>query len=160
MANTLEFKQILKFLFKRFYLILSFVLVAIGIAAVFSFLILKPIYEAQTQILVNQNNKGLEGLNWSYIESELQLINTYNVIIKSPAILNKVIEELDLEISNEQLSDHITLTNENESKVINIKVEDENPEQAVEIANKIAEVFKNEIPNLMSVDNINILVKS
>lgn len=157
MANALDFKQILKFLMRRFYLIMSFVLVAVGIAAVFSFFILKPVYEAQTQILVNQNNSGIEGLNYSFIESELQLINTYYVIIKSPAILTKVVDELDLDISSEELSNQITLSNERESKVINIKVEDGNPEQAVVMANKIAEVFKKEIPDLMSIDNINIL---
>lgn len=157
MTNALDFKQIVKFLVRRFYLIMSFVLVALGIAAVFNFLILKPVYEAQTQILVNQNNKGSEGISWNNIESELQLINTYNVIIKSPAILDKVIEDLDLEISIDELSDQITISNENESKVMNIKIEDENPAQAVDIANKIADVFQKEIPNLMSVDNINIL---
>ena len=43
------------------------------------------------------------------------------------------------------------------SKVVYIGVTDPNPEQAVTIANKIAEVFKEEIPLLLNVDNINIL---
>ncbi|SOC38396.1 YveK family protein [Ureibacillus acetophenoni] len=160
MANALDLKHFMKFLLRRFYLIMSFVLVAAGIAAVFSFFILKPVYEAQTQILVNQNNKGIENMSWSYLESELQLINTYNVIIKSPAILTKVIDELKLPLTTEELSKQITITNENKSKVINIKVEDDNPEQAVIMANKIAEVFQKEIPSLMSINNINILSKA
>lgn len=58
---------------------------------------------------------------------------------------------------NPELSEHISVTNEENSKVVNLKVEDKIPEQAVLLANEVASVFKAEIPKLMSVDNINIL---
>lgn len=57
----------------------------------------------------------------------------------------------------EQLSDQITISSENESKVLTIIVKDSTPELAANIANKTAEIFKKEIPLLMNVDNINIL---
>lgn len=157
MNESIDFRQIVKLLWEHIFLIISFVIIAIGIAAILSFFILKPTYEAQTQLLINQKSNAQDIYNWDNTEIDLQLINTYNVIIKSPAILTKVIDELDLKISEEQLSEKITLTNESESKVINIKIEDQNPQQAVKVVNKIAEVFKQEIPPLMNVDNINIL---
>jgi len=131
-------------------------IVAIGIAIILSFYFIKPIYQVQTQILVNQKVNNQEGL-WYQMETDLQLINTYNDIIKSPVILNKVIEELRLDTTPEQLTYQITLSSESDSKVLNIEVQDSNPEQAANIANVTAEVFKEEIPSLMNVDNINIL---
>lgn len=160
MEETITLQEIIKILRKRLLLIISLTLVAVGVAAVISFYILTPVYEAQTQILVNQNSNSQEVYSWQSTETDLQLINTYNVIIKSPAILNKVIEELELDLTPEQLTEKVTVTNESDSKVVNIIVEDKQPKQSVEIANTIADVFKEEIPKLMSVDNINILSKA
>ena len=152
----MSLQEILKIIKKRLLLIISLMIVTISIAVVLSFYFITPIYQAQTQILVNQKVNSQEGL-WYQIETDLQLINTYNDIITTPVILSKVIEELQIDATPEQLSNQITLSNGSESKVLYIEVQDSNPEQAVNIANTTAEVFKEEIPSLMNVDNINIL---
>ena len=157
MQETIGFKDILLLIKKRLFLIISFIILTTGVSAGLSFYVLTPIYQAQTQLLVNQKPIGQDTYSWSQMETDLQLISTYNVIIKSPAILNKVIDELNLKLTSEQLMDQITVSNESNSKVVSILIEDEEPEKAVAIANTVGEVFKKEIPNLMSVDNINIL---
>jgi len=155
--ETMSLQEILKIIKKRLLLIISLTIVAVSIAIVLSFYILTPIYEVNTQILVNQKSSSEEVYSWSQIETDLQLINTYNDIIKSPVILDKVIEQLNINTTLEQLTDQITLSSESESKVLKIEVQDSNPEQAANIANVTAQVFKEEIPSLMNVDNINIL---
>ncbi|QCR31988.1 YveK family protein [Lysinibacillus sp. SGAir0095] len=157
MNGTLDFKRILKILTRRLFLIISFLFISVAMAIVVSFYVLKPIYQAETQILVNQKNTGEEAYSWSVLETDLQLIDTYNVIIKSPVIVNKVIEKLDLKMTPDQLSGQIYVSNEENSKVLTISVEDLDSTQAAEIANTVANVFKEEIPNLMNVDNITIL---
>ncbi|MFC7685271.1 YveK family protein [Ureibacillus sp. GCM10028918] len=157
MEETFSLITIVKMIRKRILLIISLIIFCTGASAIFSYYVLPNIFDAQTQILVNQKNTGQEGYSWTILEMDLQLIETYNVIIKSPVILNKVIETLDLETTPENLSGQIFVSNENNSKVVNIRVEDQNHKQAVEIANTVAEVFKDEIPKLMNVDNISIL---
>ena len=156
MEETLSLQEIFKIIKKRLLLISTLTILGLSIATVISFYVITPIYQAQTQILVNQ--KGSEEVySWSQIETDLQLMNTYNDIIKSPVILNKVIEELKINTTPEQLINQITLSSESDSKVFKIEVQDPSPEQAVKIANVTADVFKEEIPSLMNVDNINIL---
>ena len=157
MEETISLQEILKIIKKRLLLIITLTIVAVSIAIVLSFYILTPIYQVQTQILVNQKGSSEEVYSWTQMETDLQLINTYNDIITTPIILSKVIEELQIDATPEQLSNQITLSNGSESKVLYITVQDSNPEQAVNIANTTAEVFKEEIPSLMNVDNINIL---
>lgn len=157
MEETISLQEILKIIKKRLLLIITLTIVAVSIAIVISFYILTPIYQAQTQILINQKGSSEEVYSWSQIETDLQLINTYNDIIKSPVILSKVIEELKIDTMPEQLTNQITLSSESDSKVLKIEVQDSNPEKAANIANVTAEVFKEEIPSLMNVDNINIL---
>lgn len=133
-------------------------ILSIGVALLISYFIQTPIYEAETQILVNQKsyeNQQLVGAQ--NVDTDLRLINTYNVIIKSPVILAKVIEVLVLDTTPEELMRQIEVSSADNSQVVNIRVQDENSERAVKIANTIAEIFKEEIPVLMHVDNINIL---
>ncbi|MFJ6207628.1 YveK family protein [Lysinibacillus sp. NPDC092081] len=158
MEEVIDLKKLYKILRKRIYLILSLTIVTIGITASLSYFVITPIYQAQTQILVNQKVNDQEGYAQAQqLETDLQLINTYNVIIKSPAILNKVIDKLDLNITTEMLAEQLIVSSESNSKVVNIKVLDTDSEKAVTISNTVATVFKEEIPKLMSVDNINIL---
>ena len=157
MEETISLQEILKIIKKRLLLIISLTIVAVSIAVVISFYLLTPVYQAQTQILLNQKGNSEEVYSWSQIETDLQLINTYDDIIKSPVILSKVIEDLQLDTTPGQLSSQITLSSQNNSKVLYIKVLDVDPELAVNIANRTAEVLKEEIPSLMNVDNINIL---
>ncbi len=133
-------------------------LLSMGIAILISYYIQTPIYEAETQLLVNQKsyeNQQLVGAQ--NVDTDLRLINTYNVIIKSPVILAKVIDVLSLDTTPDELMKQIEVSSANNSQVVNIRVQDKDEENAVKIANSIAEVFKEEIPVLMHVDNINIL---
>ena len=157
MEETLSLQEIAKILKKRLWLIIFFTVISIGISAGISFYALTPIYQAQTQILVNQNNNSEGVYSWQTTETDLRLINTYNVIITSPVILTPVIDALNLNLTPAQLTQQISITNENDSKVVTISVENPNPSRAVEISNKVAEIFREQIPQLMSVDNISIL---
>lgn len=157
MEETISLQEIAKIIRKRIILIFTLVIISIGISIGISFYLLTPVYEAQTQILVNQNNSTEGAYSWQTTETDLRLINTYNVIITSPVILTPVIDALNLNLTPSQLTQQISITNENDSKVVSISIEDPNPSKAVEISNKVAEVFKEQIPQLMSVDNISIL---
>ena len=157
MEETISLQELFKTLRKRLILIISMVAVVVMIAGVISYFFLTPIYQASTQILVNQQKIEQQQFNSQDIQTNLQLINTYNVIIKSPAILSKVIENLDLDTTPAALTNKITVTNAQNSQVVNISVEDPEPFKAVDIANTTAQVFQEEIQKLMKVDNVNIL---
>ena len=154
MEETISLQDLFKTLKKRLALIIVMTILAITISGVVSFLLLTPIYQSSTQILVNQEKTDATNFNSQEIQANLQLINTYNVIIKSPAILSLVIEELDLDTTTTALTEQITVNNAENSQVVNITVQDPDPKRAVDIANKTAEVFQTEIKNLMKVDNV------
>lgn len=160
MEETISLKELLGTLKKRFWLILAITIMATLVSGIISYFFLTPIYQASTQILVNQKKSEQALYNPTEVQTNLQLINTYNVIIKSPAILDLVIEELDLDMTAQQLNSSITVGNETNSQVVNISVQNANKELAVDIANTIANVFKQEIVKIMNVDNVSVLTKA
>lgn len=137
--------------------ILAFTLLSIGISALASYYFVEPVYQASTQILVNQNKAGEIQVNNYDNETDLRLINTYSVIIKSPVILDQVIDRLNLDLSLSELNENITVNTAEESQVANITVRDTDAENAVMIANLIAQIFQEEIKEIMNVDNVRIL---
>jgi capsular polysaccharide biosynthesis protein len=157
MESTFNVKEFMKNLKKRIPLILMVTLLFVALSGVVSYMMMKPIYQASTQILVNQNTTAAQPFDAQNIDANIQLISTYNVIIKSPAILAAVIEELKLNESVTDLNERIEVTSVENSQVLTLNVEDASIERAVLIANTTASVFQAEIKNLMKVDNVNIL---
>ncbi|WP_423408391.1 YveK family protein [Heyndrickxia sp. MSNUG] len=160
MEETISLKELLQTLKKRMSLIVIITLLAVTVSGVISFFLLTPIYQASTQLLVNQSKNEQSMYNYNEVQTNLQLINTYNVIIKSPAILDLVNEELGLDMTAVELNGKITVQSEQNSQVVNISVQDPDANQAAKIANKTAEVFTREIANIMKVDNVSILAKA
>ncbi|WP_461201730.1 YveK family protein [Anoxybacillus sp. TBDG-1] len=160
MEETISLRELFQTLRKRAWLIIAITVIATMTSGIVSYFVLTPMYQASTQLLVNQAKSEQPIYNISEIQTNLQLINTYNVIMKSPAILDIVKEELDLNMPVEELNEKINVTSEKDSQVVNVTVEDPDPYMAADIANTVASVFQREIVKIMNVDNVNILAKA
>ncbi|KAA9014194.1 YveK family protein [Niallia endozanthoxylica] len=156
--ETISLRELFAVLRKRLSMIVIITVLATVASGVVSYSFLKPVYQASTQILVSQAAAGsLASIAGMSFDNDAKYIETYNVILKSPYILDQVIEELDLDTSAQGLNSHINVTQEGDSQVVSIAVQNENPAKAVTIANEIAKVFQREISALMRIDNIHIL---
>lgn len=161
MEETISLKELFLTLKKRLSLIIIITAIATATSGIVSYFLLTPIYQSSTQILVNQSkNDQQQVYNAGELQTNLQLINTYNVIIKSPAILDKVIEKEKLDMTSGALNGLVTVSSEQNSQVVNIAVQNEDPQKAAAIANSIAATFQEEIPNIMNVDNVSILTQA
>ncbi|MGH1288376.1 YveK family protein [Bacillus toyonensis] len=159
MEETICLKDLFDILKKHVLIILSIAIGAAIVSSIINFYFVTPIYQSSTQILVNQ--KKQEGIiQPGEVQTNIQLTNTYKVIIKSPVILEQVKNKLKLEISVQELSKRINVANEKDSQVIIITIQDEDIKTASDIANTIAEVFKDEVSKIMNVDNVTILSKA
>lgn len=156
MEETISLKDIFLTLKRRLKLIVMIPTIAVLVSALVSYFLLTPIYQSSTQILVNQAKQD-QAFSQTDIRTNIELINTYNVIIKSPIILEKVIEEANLTETVSELNNKVSVASQNNSQVVNITVEHEHPIIAANIANTLAEVFQREIVSIMNVDNVSIL---
>ncbi|MED4044789.1 Wzz/FepE/Etk N-terminal domain-containing protein [Priestia aryabhattai] len=160
MEETISLRDLFQLLRKRLWLIALITIIAATFSAVISFFVLTPVYQTNTQILVNQAKSEQQLYNAGAMQTNVQLISTYNDIIKSPAILDKVISKLNLDSSATSLSGQIQVTSSENSQVAQITVQDTDPKRATEIANTTASVFQKEVPKIMNIDNVSILSKA
>ncbi|SDB81169.1 Capsular polysaccharide biosynthesis protein [Pelagirhabdus alkalitolerans] len=161
MEETISLQEIVAIIRKRLGLIILLTIGAALISGVVTTFFMTPIYESSTQFLVNQNQAPNEtevsGVELNDLRTNVELINTYNVIIQSDRILSEVQEELGLNISTTALSNKLTVDNENDSQVVTVSATDPDPEMAVQIVNTTVGVFQDQIGDLMNVDNVNVL---
>ncbi|PFZ48123.1 YveK family protein [Bacillus wiedmannii] len=160
MEETISLKELFHILKKRLAMILAITFGIAIISAIISFFFMTPIYQSSTQILVNQKKQEGTALQIGEVQTNIQLTNTYKVIIKSPVILEQVKEKLKLQETLQELTKNIDVANERDSQVISVTVQNKNPRTASAIANKIAEVFQSEVAKIMSVDNVTVLSKA
>ncbi|WP_179865429.1 YveK family protein [Bacillus sp. AFS017336] len=161
MEETISLQELFGVIKKRLIMIISITVLATVVAGVISFLFLTPIYQSSTQLLVNQKEtKDSSIYQNNQVQTNVQLINTYNVIIKSQAILDEVIKQLNLDYSVAELTSKITVLSETNSQVFTVTVQDPNPNQAQAIANTIADVFQDKIKKIMSINNVTVLAKA
>lgn len=160
MEETISLKELFHILKKRLAMILVIAFGAAMVSAIISFFIMIPIYESSTQILVNQKKQEGTAIQFNEVQTNIQLTNTYKVIIKSPVILEQVKEKLHLEETVQKLNKKIEVANEKDSQVVVVTVQDKNPKVARDIANTTAEVFQSEVAKIMSVDNVTVLSKA
>jgi capsular exopolysaccharide synthesis family protein len=85
------------------------------------------------------------------------LVSTYTQIIKSKLVVNRVNDELYLGYSYEKLLGEINVTSVDDTELLKITVTDEDPETATTIANKIVEVFGEEVKDIYKIDNVSVL---
>lgn len=149
MEEQVSLKDFIDALKKRILLIVLVTLISVIASVVYKYYYSTTIYKASTQILVNQSSGQ---------SNALQLITTYKDLLKSPIILNKVAEDLNLKMDGHQLGGLITILNQPNSQVVYIIVEGTNSDQTLNIANKTAEVFKEQVPSIMNIEsNVSIL---
>lgn len=157
MEETISLKEIFEVIKKRLVLIIGLIIGAAVIAAIISYFILTPTYESSSMFIVNQEQQDSGQYNVNEIRSNVELINTYNVIIKSPAILEDVVQELNLNYSAGQLSNKISVSSAENSQVVTVTATDPDAELAANIANTTVTTFQQKIPDLLNVDNVHIL---
>lgn len=157
MQESININKFLKIIKRRCTLIIMTICIVTGLSALITYYLITPTYQASTLLLVNQSVP--EGKNYSSgeLQTNLELINTYNVIITSPRILKQVVEELSLNQSYRSLIKRVNVESEGQSQVVSIHVKDSDPKIAVEIANTIATIFHKEIVKIMNVNNVSIL---
>ncbi|MEB7768265.1 Wzz/FepE/Etk N-terminal domain-containing protein [Mammaliicoccus sciuri] len=159
MEETIDLSKLFLILKKNIKYLIVLPIVFLALSMVITFVFMTPKYSSSTQVLVNQKETDNQMMA-QQVQSNLQLVNTYSEIIKSPRILDKVSKNLKGKYSSKELSGMLTVSNQAESQILNIAVENESREAASKVANEIANVFSKDVSKIMNVDNVSILSKA
>ncbi|RYM05488.1 capsule biosynthesis protein [Sporolactobacillus sp. THM7-7] len=161
MEETISLKEIVQTLRKRLSLIAIITLLTVAAGAFVTYFLMTPKYDASTQILVNQSNsKNANLYNTNAVQTNVQLVNTYSDIIKSPAVLNPVVKKLNLNMTSEELAGLLSVGTAQNSQVFSLTAETDSPSESVRIVNGVSAAFQSQVQKVMNVDNVTVLSKA
>lgn len=158
--ETIELREILWILRKRIWILILITFFATAASGIVSYFFMTPIYEASTQLLVNSKDSETKTITPNDIRFSLDVIQTYIEVITSPRILEKAIADMNLNTTVGQLKEKLDVSTVKQSQIISLTVTDPDQKRAAEIANGIAKTFQAEIPQIMKVDNVQILAQA
>jgi len=161
MEDALSLKDVLGILHRRFWIVLVVVFVAVVAAALLSYVILPPVYQADTSLIVNEKQtatQGTSGIDYGQIQTSQALAVTYAKIITSRAVLQDTIDTLRLPETVKQLTEMTTVQVQGQTEIIAVSVKDKDAIRAANIANALANSFITQLPILVNrVENVSVI---
>ena len=159
----MEIREYLGIIKRRFWIVLLITIVAVTVTAICNKFLLKDIYEANTKLFVSKQTSNNEAMVYNDLLIGQSLVKDYRELAKSRTVSERVVKELRDEgklkenINPKELSEKISVNLCGETRVIEIKVEDESPTKARDLANKAADVFKSRAKELMKIETVEIV---
>lgn len=153
----LELRETIEIILKRLWIIVAITLATTILGLIISVFFIDDVYSSSTTLIVREKRKNGEDYQLSDLNLARNLVDTYSVIIKSNRVLEKVLDEVGSDSSVSSLRSKISVQSEGNTEIIRITVEDLGPETARDIANSIARVFKDEIVQLLEMDNVQVI---
>ena len=137
--DLLEIFNVLK---SKFLILLTAGLLVGCLCGLFTKFVMTPVYTSTSSILVLSKETTLTSL--ADIQLGTSLTSDYTVLIKCTPVLEQVIKNLDLR-------KNISIENPSDSRILEISVQNTDPEQAKKIVDEIANVASNYIGDKMEV---------
>ena len=137
--DLLEIFYLLKSKWKEIFLAL---LVGALIFGAYHTFLVKPSYQADASIYITNTESAL---SFSDLQLSSALTDDYANIIKSRTVLNRVIEELDLNLDYKQLAKLVAVSNPDSTHIVDIKVTCDDPEMSRNITNALLNISVSQI---------------
>lgn len=149
--EELDLKELFSMFWAKKIQIALLIAIFIVIGFIYSFVLLEPKYQSTTSILLAGSSSSQDGENTGITSTEMtlnkSLVSTYSELIKSKNILSEVIENLGIDKSEGGLKANISVSEVEDTDLIQISVVDADPTLAQRIAKEIAIVFIEKVAN-------------
>ena len=152
--EEINIKEFLDYVKERLVIVILSVMLVLLLVIGYDCFIKVPKYSTYTTIALVK--EGTE-VTQNDLMVNKNLVDSYSVLVKSKKVLGKVIDDLSLEYSIEQLAKEISVTAVNDTEYIKITVEDPQARKAYDITKSISKVFSKEVQDIYNMNNVSIV---
>ncbi len=138
--ETIDLMELARLLWAHIVQIVAVAVAAALISLLVCMFVLTPKYQASVNMIVNTRQEGTATFTSDNFNTAKNLISTYAVIIKGNTVLNEVIDELDLDMTYEQLYKMVAVDSVDSTQIMKVTVTDTDAERAGEIVQTIADI--------------------
>ena len=154
--EEIDLKEMFLYFWNKKIIFISLIILGVLAGVIYTSFIQVPMYKSYTTILLTKEESS-STITSNDVNLNRSLVDTYREIIKSRNVLGKVITNLNLDITIDELSHLITVESVSDTEIIKITVRNEDAFLSMTIADEIANVFNTEIVKLYNIQNIGVI---
>ena len=156
--TEIDLLEIAHLLWTRIWLILIGFIAGAVIAFTFTKFFITPQYKADSIIYIFSKTTSISSLADLQIGS--QLTGDFTIIATTREVINSVIDELNLDMTYDELVRNVTVTNPQSSHMLKIAVKNPSPQLAAKICNSLSEKLREQIADIMSTDKPSVVQRA
>ena len=134
----IDLRELFYVLLSRIWIIILVTALGLGIAAVYTTAFIQPVYSSTSLLWVVSKSTSITSLTDLQVGSSLT--QDYSVFITSRPVVDRVIEELELDTTYEELVENVTVENPTNTRFIYITVDNHDAYMAKTIVDKLTDV--------------------
>ena len=152
----IDLLELLHYLKKKIAIVLAVCLVSAVVGFVGTKLFIAPKYTAATRVYVlnRTNETTVDSADFSLAN---YMIKDYQVLITGQNVTKEVVKQLNLDMTHQELANMISVTAPDNTRVLQISVEDVSARRAADIANAVRDVAATQIKEIMDVEAVNVV---
>lgn len=141
--------ELLYFLRSKIWIVLVVAIVFAIVGYVYTDMTAVVRYTASTSMYVYREKQEL---SYNSLQEASQLRKDCEILITGQSVSEEVVRRLALPISPGQVSGGITITSQENTRIIQVNYTDTDPQRAIQIANAVRQVAVEQIAEIMQVD--------
>lgn len=153
--KDIELSELFIYILKKWYIVISIVLAALIATVIYFKVIVTPVYTSTARMYVI--NKNPENITSSDLSVSLYLSRDYAEIILDTPILSKVQDQINGEMSIDQIKSSTTVKTIDNTRILEISAVTPNPNTSKKIVDTICNVSQEELIEIMGLDRIKII---
>lgn len=154
-TEEIDLKELFLVLWSKIWILIAAAVGGAVIAALYTILCVTPMYESTSSLYILSKTTTLTSLTDLQLGS--QLTQDYMVLAKSRNVVEDVIKELDLDMTYEEFLNTVSITNESNTRILNLSVKNADPYMAKTIVDKYAEVTAKKTADVMATEVPNVV---
>lgn len=154
----IDLKEIFMVIRARIVVIIISALIGTLIAGVFSFFIINPTYSSTSKVYILTKSTSITSL--ADIQLGSSLTSDYMELIKSRPVVERVIKNLDLDKSYEEVVSALSVETPTDTRILKITIKDHDPRLAMVMADEFAAVSRKQISEIMKTDEPTVVEKA
>lgn len=119
--------------------------------------LMNPKYDSSALMIVNTRQDVNANVTSDQINSATKLVSTYSIIIKSDTVLQRVIDNLGLNLTYAKLNKRVTVAAVDDTQVMKITVQSDSPEWARQVCEQIITVAPDVIKEAVEAGSVKVI---
>ncbi len=145
-------------LLHKIWIIILSSIVCAAAAGLISKFVMTPVYTSGTKLyIINRQNK--DTITSSDLQTGSQLTQDFKVLVLSRPVTEQVINNLNLNMTHNQLISNIFVKVPDNTRILEITVQNQDPVLAKQLADSIAEVASERMVSILEMEKVNIVEK-